>query len=87
MTTLDLEQSAPLRRRAPAPATNDDAGARPSLPPPPMGLPARHPLNLMKRTAIIGGTIYALYGEFCIFMCLAGTGLVCLIVCTRVYYY
>ena len=57
---LDLEQSAPLRRRGPRPEGND---ATPMIPSPPPGLPARHPLNLMKRTAIIGGTVYAMHGK------------------------
>eukprot|EP00984_Skeletonema_dohrnii_P003799 scaffold1310_cov128-Skeletonema_dohrnii-CCMP3373.AAC.2 len=56
---LDLEQSAPLRRRGPRPEGNDDA--MPMIPPPPPGLPPRHPLQLMKRTAIMGGTLYAMH--------------------------
>jgi len=58
---LDLEQSAPLRRRGPRPEGNDDA--MPMIPPPPPGLPPRHPLQLMKRTAIMGGTLYAMHGK------------------------
>ena len=62
MTTLDLEQSAPLRRRGPRPEAGNDAMSM--IPDPPPGLPARHPLNLMKRTAIIGGTLYVMHGKF-----------------------
>ena len=71
-TPLDLEQSAPLRKRLATPNNNhgdDDAAGsslRPpssSLSPPPMQLPARHPLQIMKRSAIIGGSLYAFYGK------------------------
>jgi hypothetical protein len=57
---LDLEQSAPLRRRGPR---NESQENITMLPPPPPGLPARHPLQLMKRTAFICGTLYALHGK------------------------
>jgi len=53
---LDLEQSAPLRRRG----LREGNDAMSMIPPPPPGLAARHPLQLMKRTAIIGGTLYAM---------------------------
>ena len=59
---LDLEQSAPLRRRGQSrPESNDRV---PMIPTPPPGLPARHPLQLIKRSAIIGVTLYAMHGEF-----------------------
>ncbi|KAL7444738.1 hypothetical protein ACHAXH_009461 [Discostella pseudostelligera] len=65
-TPLDLEQSAPLRKRLATPNNNhgDTAGSgqrTSSLPPPPMQLPARHPLQIMKRSSIIGGSLYAFY--------------------------
>ena len=56
MVALDVEQSAPMLRRR----YENDPSNRPQPPP---GLPPRHPLNILKRCAIIGGTIYALYGE------------------------
>lgn len=58
---IDLEQSAPLRRRVATPSNGDGSGNRPTLPAPPPELPPRHPLQILKRSAIIGGTIYALY--------------------------
>lgn len=60
MTSLDVEQSAPLRRRLATPA-NDVKSDRPNLPPPPQGLPPGHPLQILKRSAIIGGTLYAMH--------------------------
>ena len=61
---IDVEQSAPLRRRLATP-NNDNIGSSKRLkyPEPPPGLPARHPLNILKRSAIIGGTMYILHGE------------------------
>jgi len=61
--SLDVEQSAPLRRRLATPADSDAlaAGSRSGIHAPPAGLPPRHPLQILKRTAIIGGTLYALY--------------------------
>ena len=59
---LDLEQSAPLRRRGPRNESNDESVIS-MIPPPPPGLPARHPLQLLKRTAIICGTLYAMHGK------------------------
>jgi hypothetical protein len=56
---LDLEQSAPLRRRG----LREGNDAMSMIPPPPPGLAARHPLQLMKRTAIIGGTLYAMQSK------------------------
>ena len=66
MVALDVEQSAPMLRRR---YENDPSSNRlSSLPQPPPGLPPRHPLNILKRCSIIGGTVYALYGEFfCMF--------------------
>ncbi|KAL3784702.1 hypothetical protein HJC23_007711 [Cyclotella cryptica] len=60
---IDLEQSAPLRRRPVRPVGSEDGDgeATPQLPLGPPGLPARHPLNILKRTAIIGGTLYAMH--------------------------
>jgi len=63
---LDVEESAPLRRRLATPQNNDDMGSRPKFPAPPPGLPARHPLQILKRSAIIAGTLYAMY-EFKVF--------------------
>lgn len=60
---LDLEQSAPLRRRGPRNESNDES-VMSMIPPPPPGLPARHPLQLLKRTAIICGTLYAMHGKW-----------------------
>ena len=62
MVALDVEESAPiLRRRL---QTNDnDTNNIPTIPTPPPGLPARHPLQILKRSAIIVATLYALYGE------------------------
>mmetsp|Transcript_24211 Transcript_24211/g.52216 ORF Transcript_24211/g.52216 Transcript_24211/m.52216 type:complete len:184 (-) Transcript_24211:338-889(-) len=57
---IDVEQSAPLRRRLATPK-NDDTGNRPRIPAPPPGLPPRHPLQILKRSAIIGGTLYAMH--------------------------
>ena len=62
MQPLDVEQSAPILRRRLANDENDASSqqrVRPSdlLPNPPPGLPARHPLNVMKRSSIIGGTV------------------------------
>ena len=65
MVALDVEQSAPMLRRR---YENDPSNRLSSLPQPPPGLPPRHPLNILKRCSIIGGTVYALYGEF--FCCL-----------------
>ncbi|KAL9191021.1 hypothetical protein ACHAXT_000727 [Thalassiosira profunda] len=60
--TLDVEESAPLRRRLANPAPPSENGASmPSIPTPPPGLPASHPLQILKRSAIIGGTLYAMY--------------------------
>ena len=61
---LDVEQSAPLRRRLATPSSNEIGGSRRlNLPEPPPELPARHPLNILKRSAIMGGTLYILHGE------------------------
>jgi hypothetical protein len=61
---LDVEQSAPLRRRLATPNNDDFGGSRRlKFPEPPPGLPARHPLNILKRSSIIGGTLYVLHGE------------------------
>ena len=61
MVALDVEESAPiLRRRL---QRNDKDTNIPTIPTPPPGLPARHPLQILKRSAIIGATLYALYGE------------------------
>ena len=62
MVALDVEESAPiLRRRL---QTNDNTTSNiPTIPTPPPALPARHPLQILKRSAIIGATLYALYGE------------------------
>lgn len=63
MNPLDLEQSAPLRRRPVRPPnTATDGDNVSSFPMGPPGLPAHHPLNILKRSAIISGTLYALYG-------------------------
>jgi hypothetical protein len=65
MNALDLEQSAPLRRRPVRAAGSENGGAAaPQIPHGPPGLPARHPLNIFKRTAIIGGTLYAMHGAY-----------------------
>lgn len=64
MNALDVEQSAPLRRR-PVRAAGSENGhdsTASQIPMGPPGLPARHPLNIFKRTAIIGGTLYAMHG-------------------------
>ncbi|EED95155.1 hypothetical protein THAPSDRAFT_268206 [Thalassiosira pseudonana CCMP1335] len=62
MNPLDLEQSAPLRRRPVRPPnTATDGDNVSSYPMGPPGLPAHHPLNILKRSAIISGTLYALY--------------------------
>ncbi|KAL3806999.1 hypothetical protein ACHAXA_000944 [Cyclostephanos tholiformis] len=59
---LDVEQSAPLRRRLAAPNNNDLGDSqRLKFPEPSPGLPARHPLNILKRSAIMGGTLYVLH--------------------------
>jgi len=71
MVALDVEQSAPMLRRRYY--ENDPSSNRlSSLPQPPPGLPPRHPLNILKRCSIIGGILYALYGEF---FCMFGTAI------------
>ena len=64
MNALDVEQSAPLRRRPvrAAGSENGNESTASHIPMGPPGLPARHPLNIFKRTAIIGGTLYAMHG-------------------------
>lgn len=65
MNSLDLEQTAPLRRRPVRPAgSENESEPAARIPMGPPGLPARHPLNILKRTAIMGGTLYALHGRF-----------------------
>ncbi|EJK73189.1 hypothetical protein THAOC_05200 [Thalassiosira oceanica] len=65
MTPLDLEQSAPLRRRQPNSSgggVGAGAGSRP-IAPPPSDLPPHHPLQLAKRSAIISrSTPYGVSG-------------------------
>ncbi|KAL7531100.1 hypothetical protein ACHAXR_003844 [Thalassiosira sp. AJA248-18] len=60
---IDVEESAPLRRRLATPNPNNDnpSGNRSTIPAPPPGLPPTHPLQILKRSAIIGGTLYAMY--------------------------
>ena len=72
MQPLDVEQSAPILRRRLANDDHDTSSqprVRPSdlLPNPPPGLPARHPLNIMKRSSIIGGTVYILHDKLNLF--------------------
>ena len=65
MVALDVEQSAPMLRKRRSNNDNDNEKVNNTHlpPPPPPGLPARHPLQIAKRSAIIGGTIYAFHGE------------------------
>ncbi|KAL7466455.1 hypothetical protein ACHAXS_007777 [Conticribra weissflogii] len=55
---LDLESSAPLRRR---PVTATSTAAHGTVNHGPPGLPPRHPLQIMKRCAIIAGTCYGIH--------------------------
>jgi len=63
MVALDVEESAPILRRRLQRNDNTTSNNIPTIPTPPPGLPARHPLQILKRSAIIGATLYALYGE------------------------
>lgn len=53
----DVEESAALRQRNPSSANNEGK----HRPPPPSGLPAHHPINLIYRTSVIGGSLYLLH--------------------------
>lgn len=59
---IDPESSAPLRRRAVAPAGGADGNSfSRGYPAPPPGLSGNHPLQMLKRGAIVGGTLYGLH--------------------------
>jgi hypothetical protein len=58
MQPLNVEQSAPILRRRLANDDNDALSQQRVQPPP--GLPARHPLNVMKCSSITGGAVYIL---------------------------
>ena len=65
MVALDVEESAPILRNRRLQRNDNGTTSNniPTIPTPPPGLPARHPLQILKRSAIIGATLYALYGE------------------------
>jgi len=55
----DVEESATLRQRNPSSGNNEGK----HQPRPPHGIPAKHPINILYRIAVIGGSLYFLHTE------------------------